>query len=174
MTKTAEAQATRAGNGAANGAAPTAEHASLAEALLAAQIEMPPVDRDQENPQMMSVPSDQCPSCGGPKIVRAKRCKVCHNEAQRGVPKTTTPSIGASRYRARQLCSPGPCSYGGCSDPGTDVHHIDGDPFNNGLANLARMCRRHHMVLDGRLAAARGRAARVGKKFGGRPKEKTA
>lgn len=111
-----------------------------------------------------------CLDCGGPTSTRnAKRCKACWAKAQRGVPKTAAPSEGATRYRARQLCPPGPCTYEGCSADGCQVHHIDGDPFNNDLANLTRLCVRHHMTVDGRLEALRARAARAGQ-LGGRPK----
>lgn len=120
----------------------------------------------------LSVPADECPDCGGLKIKQAKRCKACHNVALKGVPRTDSPSEGTSRYRARQLCPKGPCTYDGCSAEGAQVHHIDGDPFNNDPANLTRLCVRHHMTVDGRLEATRERAARVGREFGGRPKAK--
>jgi hypothetical protein len=47
-----------------------------------------------------------------------------------------------------------------CGDPATDRHHIDGDTGNNAPENIARLCRRCHMRVDGRLAqlAAFGRA----------------
>ena len=54
MTKTAEAQATRAGNGAKPEASPSKKHASFAEALLAAQEEMPAIEPDKTNPHFKS------------------------------------------------------------------------------------------------------------------------
>lgn len=39
-----------------------------------------------------------------------------------------------------------------CGNPATDRHHIDGDPGNNVPSNIARLCRRCHMEIDGRLA----------------------
>lgn len=121
-------------------------------------------------PGPMSVASDECPECGGPKIKRAPRCRACSGKAQRGVPRTDTPREMTTRNRARRLCPPGPCTWDGCSADGSDVHHIDGNHFNNDPANLTRLCRRHHMTVDGRLEALRERAVRVGREFGGRPK----
>ena len=38
--------------------------------------------------------------------------------------------------------------------PAAEHHHIDGDEFNNARSNVLLVCRRCHMVIDGRLAAA--------------------
>lgn len=111
--------------------------------------------------------------CGALKLRRVQRCKACAVRAQIGVPKTENPKEGATRYRARQMVSPGPCTYeGGCDKDGSHVHHIDGNPYNNDRSNLTRLCPRHHMAVDGRLDAARARAAHVGRQFGGRPPRK--
>jgi hypothetical protein len=45
------------------------------------------------------------------------------------------------RERARRLLG----------NPKADVHHIDGNPHNNILANLTPITRRDHMLLDGRM-----------------------
>jgi hypothetical protein len=37
-------------------------------------------------------------------------------------------------------------------------HHKDGNPLNNDPGNIDRLCRRCHMVVDGRLDAFRARA----------------
>jgi 5-methylcytosine-specific restriction endonuclease McrA len=47
----------------------------------------------------------------------------------------------------------GPCEK--CPAPGIDRHHRDGNPGNNVPENLMVLCRRCHMVEDGRLAALR-------------------
>lgn len=145
----------------------------LATALANAQGEFESVSKDSANP--CEIPRDQyrnplspCPDCGQLKIRRSKRCKPCASQAQKGIPKTDDPKEGASHYRARQLCPPSTCTYDGCADDGSHVHHIDGDPFNNDLGNLTRLCPRHHMIVDGRLEAARARAVRVGRLYGGR------
>jgi hypothetical protein len=39
-----------------------------------------------------------------------------------------------------------------CGAPATDRHHRDGDTGNNEPENVALLCRRCHMALDGRLA----------------------
>jgi hypothetical protein len=52
----------------------------------------------------------------------------------------------------------GCCEYLGCERPARDRHHVDGDPAHNVRANVAFLCRRHHMEVDGRLAAVRASA----------------
>ncbi|MDE2107087.1 MAG: hypothetical protein KGL39_58310 [Patescibacteria group bacterium] len=111
---------------------------------------------------------DRC-ACGSTKLARSPQCKTCGAAAQVGVPKTDDPKEGASHARARQICAPGPCTFeGGCTEDGSHVHHIDGNPFNNDPANLTRLCPLHHMTVDGRLEAARKRAPIVGRLYGGR------
>lgn len=115
-------------------------------------------------------PLDKC-ACGSTKLKRAPRCKPCARKVEIGIPKTDSPSEGASHYRARQLCPPSLCTFeGGCGEDGSHVHHIDGNPFNNDPPNLRRLCPRHHMIVDGRLEAARARAATVGKLGGRKPR----
>lgn len=53
-----------------------------------------------------------------------------------------------------------------------DRHHIDGDPLNNTVENIAVYCRRHHMLVDGRLEVVAARAAEVGKRYGGYTRER--
>ena len=36
------------------------------------------------------------------------------------------------------------CMEDGCTEPATEVHHIDGDRHNNSRDNLMSMCKRHH------------------------------
>lgn len=47
-----------------------------------------------------------------------------------------------SRWRARRMIPPGPCAM--CEKKGRDVHHKDGDPYNNDPSNLIRLCSKHH------------------------------
>ena len=42
-----------------------------------------------------------------------------------------------------------------CEAPAVDRHHKDGDPSNNDLTNVASLCRRCHMLADGRLEILR-------------------
>ena len=55
------------------------------------------------------------------------------------------------RMRAQRMYSLGDCER--CGKKATDRHHVDGDTGNNVRANLMFLCRRCHMVVDGRLAA---------------------
>lgn len=70
------------------------------------------------------------------------------------------------RYRAVRRYELGRCEYEGCKADAVDRHHIDGDTGNNAPENIARYCRRHHMLVDGRLARF-GRT--VGNRGKGRP-----
>lgn len=57
----------------------------------------------------------------------------------------------AGHKRCRELYPVlGACEHDGCTAPAVDRHHIDGDPFNNARSNVAFLCRRHHMAVDGR------------------------
>lgn len=53
------------------------------------------------------------------------------------------------RARAQRAYSLAACES--CGKKATDRHHIDGDPGNNAPENVARLCRRCHMMTDGRL-----------------------
>jgi hypothetical protein len=44
------------------------------------------------------------------------------------------------------------------TDGAVDRHHKDGDPFNNVPENIASLCRRCHMEVDGRLHRKRVKA----------------
>lgn len=59
-------------------------------------------------------------------------------------------TIKGAHNRARRLVPLRSCDE--CGAPGRDRHHIDGNPFNNVLANIAVLCRRCHMEADGRMA----------------------
>lgn len=62
-------------------------------------------------------------------------------------------STRGGRSRARRKFAPRPCEV--CGATRVDRHHKDGDTANNSQANIAFLCRRHHMEADGRLEKAR-------------------
>jgi hypothetical protein len=73
-------------------------------------------------------------------------------------------SEDAGRARARRYFVLGPCER--CGRPARDRHHVDGVTTNNDPSNIAILCRRCHMVADGRLdglieAAARTHSRKV-------------
>jgi hypothetical protein len=46
---------------------------------------------------------------------------------------------------ARRLYPLGQREADGCQEQARDRHHRDGDPTNNAVENVARLCRWHHM-----------------------------
>jgi hypothetical protein len=80
------------------------------------------------------------------------------DDNRREIPKTgIQPQAGrlrAQRWYPMQACE---C----CGAEGKDRHHRDGNPLNNAPENIAFLCRRCHMKVDGRMegfvAAAGGR-----------------
>lgn len=56
----------------------------------------------------------------------------------------------AKRLRAQKAFPLGPCEE--CGVIATDRHHKDGNTGNNQRSNIAILCRRCHMTIDGRLA----------------------
>ncbi len=94
---------------------------------------------------------------------------VCKRARKLGLTNTTAPKNWAQRntkfdprqdelanlegYRKRARVRyklPAKCRY--CDAPPTDRHHKDGNPRNNLPSNIDFVCRRCHMVEDGRLA----------------------
>jgi hypothetical protein len=69
---------------------------------------------------------------------------------------------GGKRKRARRRYKLGPCDD--CGKPATDRHHSDGDTGNNEPGNIAILCRRCHMLRDGRLADLVLAASKVNKR----------
>lgn len=57
--------------------------------------------------------------------------------------------IQTGRLRARRWFGKAPCEI--CGKEKTDIHHIDGNTFNNNISNLKHLCRKHHQEIDGRL-----------------------
>lgn len=71
----------------------------------------------------------------------------------------------AGRQRARRRYALGPCER--CGKPATDRHHKDGVTTHNEPENIAILCRRCHMEVDGRLAAFVAMAKRPKRKLQG-------
>ena len=56
----------------------------------------------------------------------------------------------SGRSRAQRLYpNIGPCHN--CGNPNSERHHLDGNPVNNAPENIVVICRRCHMLSDGRL-----------------------
>jgi len=55
----------------------------------------------------------------------------------------------SKRLRAQRMFQLGACER--CGKPGVERHHKDGNPGHNTRKNIMIVCRRCHMVLDGRL-----------------------
>lgn len=62
-------------------------------------------------------------------------------------------SKGGRTRAIRAFPSIGPCRS--CGAAKTERHHIDGNTANNAEANIATLCRRCHMTIDGRLEQCR-------------------
>ena len=65
--------------------------------------------------------------------------KHCNNTCRGLHDRQRPPMKSASHYRARVLKPEGPCESCGSGEK-TQVHHVDGDPFNNSIDNLQRLC----------------------------------
>lgn len=59
-------------------------------------------------------------------------------------------NANSSRRDARRLYAKESCKV--CGRNNAELHHIDGNPFNNEPGNITFLCRKHHMSVDGRLA----------------------
>jgi ribosomal protein L40E len=89
-----------------------------------------------------------CVDCDSvlPRSSKATRCRRCfvaqiadgHSQAQRLY------SLDGVR-----------CEMADCDSAAMDRHHIDGNPLNNARENVMFLCRRHHMLADGRLDTLR-------------------
>ena len=100
-----------------------------------------------------------CPSCGGPKSNHAYMCRSCSPLIPRGEKHYAWKGDAArgetKRSRVANARLVGPCEL--CGDPGKDRHHVDGDPGNNAATNIMLLCRRCHMIEDGRMKNLVGR-----------------
>jgi len=52
-------------------------------------------------------------------------------------------------HRARKIYNLGPCEI--CISPANERHHKDGNSLNNDPSNIMILCKKCHMVLDGRI-----------------------
>jgi hypothetical protein len=57
----------------------------------------------------------------------------------------------AAHGRAQRWYRLGPCEI--CGNTRTERHHKDSNPLNNEPENVMILCRRHHMMVDGRRAS---------------------
>ena len=73
----------------------------------------------------------------------------------------------SKRMRAQKMYSLGACEQ--CGKPAVDRHHVDGDTGNNTADNVMRVCRRCHMVIDGRLDEVRALLLRTARRVGPLP-----
>lgn len=64
--------------------------------------------------------------------------------------KGNSAKVDTGNDRARRWFQKDPCSV--CGGNG-EIHHKDGNPLNNAAENIAHLCRKHHMIADGRLHA---------------------
>jgi hypothetical protein len=101
-----------------------------------------------------------CRACGGPTWDKtAAQCHHCrHAElrlrvgpANREWGRFTSDAVGQGRDRARRRYPLGPCQR--CGRPAIDRHHRDGNTHNIEPGNVEALCRRCHMIADGRMSA---------------------
>lgn len=105
-----------------------------------------------------------CCDCGGERIVlgdslkygRTKSCGCLRRDTglrpsgdKHRLWRGDLASQHAKRTRAQRLYRLGKCQR--CGKPATERHHKDDNPGNNEASNVERLCRRCHMVADGRL-----------------------
>lgn len=101
-----------------------------------------------------------CPTCGITFVPRFSRVTFCSKACSKAGPnnpqwKGDAAPENTKRMRAHQVLSleGRTCEFEGCDAPAKDRHHIDGDTGNNDPNNLKALCRRHHMLEDGRLTS---------------------
>ncbi len=96
-----------------------------------------------------------CQQCGAKVSYGALHCAGCRRGHHKGpmnsnwdnFTDSSNPDVGRKRARHRMILKA--CEK--CGQPATDRHHKDGNTFNNEPANLMALCRRCHMLIDGRL-----------------------
>jgi hypothetical protein len=126
-----------------------------ASAMINCMVEMPRYDKSLPNWQASAGSYDRCPDCRGWKAKKAAKCRSCTDyvDLARGRWKES-PSPGAGRTRARNLYAVEFCERCGDSQY-LERHHVDGDTSNNVARNIRILCRRCHMLVDGRLERLR-------------------
>ena len=113
---------------------------------------MPQMSR-RFSPTKPKGPYEKCPDCGGWKAIKAYRCRYCtpkiREAGERRWRQDATHT--AARHRAR-VRYPVPLECQRCNEAAViERHHKDGDPLNNEPENIAMLCRRCHMEVDGRM-----------------------
>lgn len=94
-----------------------------------------------------------CEVCGKQTSYKAyKRCPSCARKGDHNPKwnKFTSESRDAGRKRAGHRFPLGLCER--CGQPAIDRHHKNNDRLDNSPENIAILCRRCHMQIDGRLA----------------------
>lgn len=98
-------------------------------------------------------PRIKCPDCGIQlRSPRATKCRSCHKRGSSN-PNWKGDSIIAKSGDVRALRAfpeSMPCER--CGADKSERHHKDHNTRNNDASNIARLCRRCHMLIDGRLA----------------------
>lgn len=80
------------------------------------------------------------------------RVKRHSEETKKKISKSLRTSVNipdSSRARARYDNKKRPCDI--CGSLKSEIHHKDGDVYNNDKNNITFLCRKHHMIADGRL-----------------------
>src|SRR3990167_723930 len=88
---------------------------------------------------------------GKPRRQKCRRCLALTWPIRKGPDschwKGNNVSAKAGRKRARNMFPLRACDI--CGQP-AERHHRDGDTLNNVPSNIAFLCRKHHMKIDGR------------------------
>lgn len=101
-----------------------------------------------------------CPFCGVDFMAYDPRLVYCSKECsddnlrvtRRGEGNSNwsaNPTRHAGSQRARYWYDLQPCEV--CGSEKSERHHRDGDSRNNERSNIMFLCRRHHMIEDGRM-----------------------
>ena len=105
------------------------------------------------------MPHTHCIDCGIPLCYereKPSRCRPCYLAACLA----TTSHRTRHRHAANITAESDRCEQCGVSGPLLDRHHADGDDRNNDPANISVLCRRCHMLEDGRLLECAARLPR--------------
>lgn len=101
------------------------------------------------------------------RIKQKGRNIYCKAECQAAY-KRSLPSKGVSETHTRRLARKAFIRYHGrepicriCDTFPADVHHKDGDEFNNAKKNLDELCRSHHTALENKLHPKRKKVRRI-------------
>jgi hypothetical protein len=109
----------------------------------------------------MTHPEKQCPFCGKmftPYDARLVYCsKQCSDDnlsvIRRGEGNPNWKEVPARKQagnlRAWKWHELQPCEV--CASEKSERHHRDGNPLNNSRENIMFLCRKHHMIEDGRM-----------------------